>query len=266
MKKETYISICILIILAGIGAGVFIKQFYFSPAVLTAKQLMPEDVESHDSISDPPSGPVSGKNRTRLLPVPEGMVSMTMPEQFSPDTLYEKINGKAELYLSAGFKRLLCHRMKEENMEDVGLWMEVYVYEMDSSTNAFAVFSRQRRSDGMALDLAEYSYKTQNAVFFTHGEYYVEIVGSASEEKLFPFMYEFVRRFTKNIAVKTKEKKEFDLFPKEGLVPKSISLIPSNAFGYEKLNNIYIAAYKKKESRRRSFYQTGTHRKTQKNF
>lgn len=119
------------------------------------------------------------------------------------------------------------------------------VHEMDSSTNAFAVFSRQRRSDGMALDLAEYSYKTQNAVFFTHGEYYVEIVGSASEEKLFPFMYEFVRRFTKNIAVKTKEKKEFDLFPKEGLVPKSISLIPSNAFGYEKLNNIYIAAYKK---------------------
>ena len=97
----------------------------------------------------------------------------------------------------------------------------------------------------MALDLAEFSYKTQNALFFTHGKYYIEVVGSAPEEKLFHFMSDFAGRFIKNVAVESSQKKEFELFPKEGLVPKSISLIPSNAFGYEKLNNIYIATYKK---------------------
>jgi len=241
LKKETYISICIIIILAGIGTGVFIKQFYFNPAVLSIQQLMPEENTSPDSVPDP----MDSENGNKLIPVPEGMDSMTMPEKFGPDTLYEKINGKAELYLTAGFKLLLCHRLKVKESGEPGLWMEVYVYQMDSGKNAFAVYSRQRRNDGVALDLAEFSYKTQNAVFFTHGKYYVEVVGSAPEEKLFRFMNDFAGRFIKNIAVKSSRKKEFELFPKEGLVPKSISLIPSNAFGYEKLNNIYIATYKK---------------------
>jgi hypothetical protein len=245
LNKETSISICILIILAGIGAGVFIKQFYFNPAVLTAKELVPEDTTLQDSGSAPESDSMSPEDKNKLLPVPDGMVSMTKPEQFSPDTLYEKINGKAELYLSAGFKRLLCHRLKDKASSDAGLWMEAYVYQMEGSTNAFAVFSRQRRSDGTALDLAEFAYRTKNAVFFCHGEYYVELVGSTSEEKLFSFMYEFTERFIANVDVKTEGKKEFDLFPKEGLVPESISLIPSNAFGYDQLNNIYIATYKK---------------------
>jgi len=245
LNKETYISICILIILVGIGAGVFVKQFHFNPAVLTANELMPEDTTLQDSGSAPGSESISPEDRNKLLPVPSGMVSMTKPEQFSTDTLYEKINGKAELYLSAGFKRLLCHRLKDRASSDAGLWMEAYVYQMDGSTNAFAVFSRQRRSDGTALDIAEFAYKTKNAVFFAHGEYYVELVGSTSEEKLFSFMYEFAERFTANVDVTTKGKTEFDLFPKEGLVPESISLIPSNAFGYDKLDNIYIATYKK---------------------
>jgi Family of unknown function (DUF6599) len=237
LRKETYISICIFIILAGIATGVFIKQFHFNPAVLTAKQLMPEGMEVPDPLLD--------KDVIKLIPIPEGMVSMTAPESFNPDTLYEKINGKAELYLAAGFKRLLCHRLKADKSSQPDLWMEVYVYQMDSSTNAFAVYSRQRRNDGIALDLTEFSYKTKNAVFFTHGKYYVEVVGSAAEEKLFLFMYDFAGRFVKNVAVKSKKKKEFELFPKEGFVPKSISLIPSNAFGYEKLSNVYIATYKK---------------------
>ena len=232
-------------ILAGIGAGVFVKQFYFNPAVLTAKELMPEGAPLQDSGSVPGSEFISPEDRNKLLPVPDGMVSMTQPEQFSPDTLYEKINGKAELYLSAGFKRLLCHRLKDKASSDAGLWMEAYVYQMDGSTNAFAVFSRQRRSDGTALDDPEFAYKTKNAVFFAHGEYYVELVGSTSDKKLFSFMYEFTNRFIANVGTTTKGNTEFDLFPKEGLVPESISLIPSNAFGYDQLNNIYIATYKK---------------------
>ncbi|MBW1895112.1 MAG: hypothetical protein JRI91_15685 [Deltaproteobacteria bacterium] len=264
MKKETYTSIFILILLVGIGTGVFIKQFYFSPAILSVHQMMPEGTEPHKPESNQP-GDMS-------IPIPEGMASMTLPEKFSPDTLYEKINGKAELYLSAGFKSLLCQRMKSESVSEPGseigpelgseLWMEVCVYQMDNDTNAFAVYSRQRRSDGIALNVTEFSYRTGNAIFFTHGPYYIEVVGSASKDELLQYMYVFADRFIKNMSVENKRKPEFELFPQQDLIQKSISVIPSNAFGYEKLDNMYVATYKQGEKQATLFF---SNRKTPKN-
>ncbi len=256
MKKETYTSIFILIVLAVIGTGVFIKQFYFNPAVLTFDQLTPEETEPHKSESNQP-GDIS-------IPIPKGMASMTLPEKFSPDTLYEKINGKAELYLSAGFKSLLCRRMKPKNTSDLlpDLWIEVFIYKMDNDTNAFAVYSRQRRSDGITMDIAEFSYRTGNAIFFTHGPYYIEVIGSESKDELLQYMYVFADRFIKKIPVEKKKNSEFEMFPQQGLVQKSISVIPSNAFGYEKLDNMYVATYKQGEKQATLFF---SNRKTPKN-
>lgn len=233
MAKETYISIVVMMLLAGIGTAIGIKQFYFSPAVLSIQQVMPDTGGHSAAVSEPPD---------RLsVSIPAGMSPMTSPETFGPETLYEKINGKAELYLSAGFKNLFCHRMKSDKAPH--LWVEMFVYEMDSDTNAFAVYSRQRRSDGVPHDIATNAYQTENAIFLTHGPFYIEIVGSEPSDPLRQSMLQAAALFIKERPVENQSKPEFDLFPKQGLVKESMSIIPSNAFGYERLDNVYAATY-----------------------
>ena len=52
-------------------------------------------------------------------------VPLTAGEIFEAQNLSDKINGKAELYLSAGFVRLISQRFKDERGSD--LWIEAFL-------------------------------------------------------------------------------------------------------------------------------------------
>ena len=71
------------------------------------------------------------------------MEPLSPPETFDAEKLSEKIDGKAGLYLSAGFKSLTCRRYKKPDNPD--LWLEIFFYDMGNIINSFAVYSMQRR-------------------------------------------------------------------------------------------------------------------------
>ena len=231
--RQTILSLAILIILIIIGAGVMIAQNRYNPAVLQkdAFLLTMEKV----SRSSPPSSDKS------FLPLPQGLVPLTTSEIFEAQNLSDKINGKAELYLSAGFARLVSQRFKDERISD--LWIEVFVYDMANAQNAFSVFSAQRREDGVPLDITQYSYRTSNALFMVHGSYYVEIIASEASERVVKPMKLLAERFIRNTRTETVVINEMELFPQQDLVADSIALVSSDAFGYEGLKKVYTAEY-----------------------
>jgi hypothetical protein len=104
-----------------------------------------------------------------FVPLPEGIQPFAATEIFETNNLSDKINGKAELYLSAGFNRLVSQRFRDERATD--LWMEVFVYNMGNNQKAFSVFSSQRREDMEPLGLAKYACRTSNALFLVQGCY-----------------------------------------------------------------------------------------------
>jgi len=130
---QTVLSLAVLTILIIICAGVIIAQYSYNPAVLQKDALLP----TAEKISR--SAPLSSDKS--FLPLPQGMVPLTTSEVFEAQNLSDKINGKAELYLSAGFARLVSQRFKDERMSD--LWIEVFIYDMANGHNAFSVFSAQ---------------------------------------------------------------------------------------------------------------------------
>ena len=134
-KTETAVSASILVLLIIIAAGVFLRQFRFNPAVISHQQLT--------ASQELKTGSPDQSGSQDAIPIPEGMKPLTPAEVFTPETLYEKIDGKAELYLSAGFKQLRCQRITLAQNPD--LWMEIFIYEMKTVSNAFSVFSMQRR-------------------------------------------------------------------------------------------------------------------------
>ena len=242
--KQTLLSLLILGTLVVISVGVFRAQFQPNPAV----QQMAPALKAEDKIQTAPA--VSAEES--LIILPPGHAPLSPPEIFDPATLSDKINGKAELYLSAGFARLHSQRFKKEAAGDV--WMEAFVYDMQTPQNAFSVFSAQRRDDAQALDIARYAYQTPNALFFVHGPFYVEIVASDISETIIQPMIAFAEAFIAEHPIEAKTIGEKELFPGEGLIEASISLVSSDAFGYDRFDQIFTATYKLQDSELMAFY------------
>lgn len=219
--------------LAIIAGGVFMAQFSYYPAVEQLASHLPAGPQG-DSVSTVAA-------ESFLISPPVGQLPLTPMEAFDAATLSDKINGKAELYLSAGFKRLYSQRLKAGIAGDV--WMEIFVYDMQTPQNAFAVFSAQRRADAQKLDIGQYGYQTANALFFVHGPYYVEIVASDQSEAIIEPMHALAESFINAHPVKTQAIDEKALFPKKGLIEDSIALVAADAFGYEHFDHIFTATY-----------------------
>ena len=233
-RRQTFLSMVILSILMVIGVGIFITQSRYNPAILQKNELIPKP------IMDKPSSQLSPS--ASFAPLPEGIYPLTETEIFDARNLSDKINGKAELYLSAGFTRLVTQRFKDERATD--LWMEAFVYDMGNHQNAFSVFSAQRRQDAESLGLTQHAYRTPNALFLIHGRYYIEIIASKVFGQVLQPAKFMAETFIRNTPAETATVNETELFPKKELVKKSIALISSNAFGYDGFDKIYTAQYK----------------------
>ena len=232
-RQQTSFSLAVLFILLVIGTGIFLAQFNYNPAVLQKDLFLPPTAKDTD--------PSLTTLTESIIPLPPGLVPLTLPESFDAQNLSDKINGKAELYLSAGFNSLNSQRYKD--IEGSDLWIEAYIYDMDNGQNAFSVFSAQRREGAAKLDLAQYAYRTSNALFLVHGSFYIEIIASEATERAFNPVKLLAENFIIHTATPTAIIQEKDLFPLQGLVADSISLISADAFGFERLNQIYTAEY-----------------------
>lgn len=232
-QRQTFLSVVILSILMVIGAGIFITQSHFNPGILQQDALLSEP--NKDKLSSQLSPNPS------FVPLPEGIEPLTSTEIFDTRNLSDKINGKAELYLSAGFNRLVSQRFRDDRATD--LWMEAFVYDMGNSQNAFSVFSAQRRQDAESLGLAQYAYRTPNALFLIHGRYYVEIITSKVSGQVLQPLRMMAETFIRNTPSEATAVNEMALFPKQELVKNSMVLISSDAFGYDGFDKIYTAEY-----------------------
>ncbi|HLP76096.1 MAG TPA: DUF6599 family protein [Candidatus Paceibacterota bacterium] len=227
-KSEKTISWIVLLCLVGIGIGIFQKQKSFNPAVLIAHQLAAGPKAAAVSSIDP-----------AWLP-PEVKVFGT-PEQFTPDNLYDKIDGKAELYVSTGVARMDCQRFALKDKPDE--WFEWFCYGMNGVPQAFSVFSTQRRSEGETLDLTPYAYRTKNAIFFAAGTNYVEVVGSSGNESLLNAILAMAKNFVAATSASGGQMAEMQLLPTNNLVAGSITLQTSDAFGFDQFKNVFTAQY-----------------------
>jgi hypothetical protein len=174
---------------------------------------------------------------------PAGFEPLSKAESYNADNLYEKIDGKAPLYTESGFEELFTQRFVSTS--DPNLWMELYVYDMGTLRNAFSVYGVQRRADAEAFPSIQFAYKSSNALYFVHGKYYIELVGSSESDELFKAMTEVAAKIQTNLAVDPDTGiAELALFPQEDLVLGSIKLYLANAFGFEKLTNTFAARYR----------------------
>ncbi len=233
-RPESVISICLLVILFLTGAVILVKQSDYDMSRFGISTAVIPKLDTQDSKFEIPF------ELNSLAPA--GFETLSKAEVYNPKNLYEKINGKAPLYIESGFEELSTQRFISIN--DQSLWMELYAYDMGNVKNAFSVYSVQKRAESEAFPSVQFAYKTGNALYFVHGKYYIEIVGSAESGELFRAIAEVARKIQANLAIDhDTEIAELALFPQENLILGSVKLYLANAFGFERLTNTFTAKY-----------------------
>jgi hypothetical protein len=232
-RAESLISLAVILLLVLIGAGVFIKQFHYQPGRLGREGA---DLVRFDPGQSKPKGPA-------IIPaLPAGFEELSEVETFDSENLYNKINGKAGIYLQSGFEKLTCQRFV--SAADAEMWLEVFIYDMGSVRNAFAVYSVQRRQDAQPLTEPLMGYQAGGAVFLPAGRYYIEIIGSAETNQLSKAMLTIANGFMQKVGPDDNLIPELQLFPQANLIAQSYKLHLSNAFGFDGFTDTFSAGYR----------------------
>jgi hypothetical protein len=230
---EKGFSIFILFILAGIGATVFGLQFRDNQAN--------DSLLTHTFRSQNPDNRQRSQRSRLDVPIPGNLIPSGRVEVFQPENLSDKIDGKAELYLSSGVRRLTTQRFRLKDTSDA--WIELFEYDMATPRNGFAVYSGQLRPESVRLNLTPFSYRTENALFFLSGHTYVEIIGSGSTQEEVDAREALAEALVRANPGTSEAFGEFLLFPEPHLDRQSIALLSTDAFGFERLDNVFTASY-----------------------
>lgn len=165
-------------------------------------------------------------------------------DAYNADNLYEKIDGKAPLYVESGFVQLRTQRFDAVKKPDISF--ELYLYDMANARNAFSVYSRQKRADATVLPDFPFIYNTTNSVYLSYGKYYVELVGFAESQELIEMLRTFARKLAGTLTIDVNDAAigELGFFPQQNLVAGSAKLHLKNAFGFDGLTDTFTAVCK----------------------
>jgi len=160
-------------------------------------------------------------------------------QTFIPKTLYEYINGAADLYLSYDFEELKV----AEYVNDRKASVIVDVYRHATPTDAFGIYSQERLPIAKYLDIGVQGYYEKNALNFLRGSYYVKInsfnTGADDQEILLVF----AKKVSANLGEKGAFPSILTAFPKEGKVTNSEKFISKKFLGYAFLHSAFTTDY-----------------------
>jgi hypothetical protein len=179
-----------------------------------------------------------------LLPskLPEGWSLIEGPHPYTRKTLFEHVNGQAELYLKYGYQGSVFaayqHTEKPERQ------IEIDIYDMGSVLQAFGIFSRSRTEDppgGIGLD----SCADDRSLLFYKGRYYVML--SANEPDPFT-MKTLALSISAGISDPSPPPKEIRFFPTRNLKPGSVQYFSEGLLGHRFLERGFQGTYLEKDT------------------
>jgi hypothetical protein len=178
-----------------------------------------------------------------LLPkvAPSGWTFKDPPETFTKETLFEHINGQADLFLHYGFEKSIFVIYQNENSSDDRI--EVDIYDMGNPLQAFGVFSRFRQEGSAASIGLDSSLGDRHAVFYK-GRYFVVLQAVETNASS---LKRLATDIESRILDNTGPPKEIEYFPKNGLKPGSIEYFPDGLLGHQFLKRGFKASYIEKD-------------------
>lgn len=256
-RKETFIGVAVLVVLAATGAAIYLYGSKGGPQkaveqitgldkdVSLGGPMIPLAFEGiqvgaiQQQTASTSSGPQASEGLGSLA-VPEGWVAGEV-EDFNAENLYEKINGRAEAYISYGFQSLQTLSLTKS--DDENEFIDIFVFDHGSPLNAFGIYASERPPDPTLVQLGREGYDSSGSLFFWKGTKYVQVIPSSENEPTKAVAMEMTRGVETSIADDGSLLEGLDLLPEAGRVAQTEQFILKNALSQEFLDDTYTAMY-----------------------
>ena len=160
-------------------------------------------------------------------------------QTFSPKTLFEYINGDAELYLMYDLQELKVTEYLNEKKASV----IIDVYRHRTPTHAFGIYSQERLSNANFINVGAQGYVEEEILNFIAGPYYVKITGYKIESGAQEVLLSFAKKVLENLGEKGTLPTLLNSFPRDGKVKNSEKFIAKNFLGYSFLHSAFTCDY-----------------------
>jgi len=160
----------------------------------------------------------------------EGWVMDGKPALFTQDTLFDHINGEAELYHPFGFDTLATARYV--NRGSAGQEIAVDVYRMGSPLDAFGIWSNYRKADTPGCAAGADCVLSVSQMLFYQDRYFVKVQATGDSVPAPDVFLACGQALSRNLPAGKGRPGELDLLRVRGVVPKTERYVAQSLLGY----------------------------------
>ena len=160
----------------------------------------------------------------------EGWVMDGKPALFTEETLFDHINGEAELYFPYGFDALATARYNKKDAP--GSEVMADVYRMGSLLDAFGIWSNYRKADAPGCNLGADCVLSSSQMLFYQDRYFIRLQATGTPT---PGQHVFMacgRALSRNLPPGKGRPGELEIFHVNDIVPKTERYLPQSVLGY----------------------------------
>jgi hypothetical protein len=168
------------------------------------------------------------------------------PRGFTPDNLYELIDGAADEFVAYGVQRMVTADYAQAG---TGYQAVIEVYQMKDPLNAFGKYAEERNPESEFLKIGNEGYSGGTSVNFWAGEYYVKITAFEEKDAIKQELAKLAQSVAGKISAPGAEPAEFSWFPTENQLPHSTLYTPRDVLAQSYLTNGFEARYKTGEKK-----------------
>lgn len=160
---------------------------------------------------------------------------------FSPENLWDYINGAAEGYLVYEFENLTV----KEYEHDLYGSLKVELYRHSSVPMAFGIYSLERPAEGADYleDIGTLAYASEGVLNILVDRYYVKLLCYSEEEGVPAVLEAFAKVVADSIGGASDLPKILSYFPEKCKVPNTDGFISTNFMGFSCLSEVFVVNY-----------------------
>lgn len=177
---------------------------------------------------------------------PEGFAQKSLVERYTEVNMYDKINGRSELFHAYDVTGMTFVTFSKE--DDPAKFIDVFLYDMTTPLGAFGVYSVERWAGSEAIDTGDGGHRTGADLFFRKGQYYASILTSGTDEEVQKAAKALADTLADRLKGEAAEIWGLAMLPAKNRADDTVQYLMVDVLGLDFLTNAFTAQYRDGES------------------
>ncbi len=178
------------------------------------------------------------RGQQEMFPPLKGYKQISDYPVYTPEDLWDYINGAADAYLALGFRDLNINEYRKGKQS-----LKAEIYSFGDEATAFGIYSLERSPSYKFIKLGVQGYSEEGVVNFFKGSYYVKIMTHSGSKKADEAMMTLAEMIAERIEGGTDFPPLLKLYPAEGLIANQETYIMEGVLGHDFLHDSFRASY-----------------------